>query len=245
MRHLTPGCISLGLALLAAPNALGAEAKWTHGRSACEADTRQLFAAIAAVDRAPLVQAWEYALQDVDSLASLSCASDAAATEVGTHLRLLQEQLLPGLRAAGCDAGEAPREQKLVLIREATARMHGSESFFEGTLDRVDELQRKVAQQIPEGGVPFDDCRAKAQRGWARARASINKLSCEFSAALERMEAFRDPTSVAAFECAAPQVASAADTASATAAAVVVPPSPTGGGYVPFTGAEQAREPQK
>jgi hypothetical protein len=223
------------LPLLLNPLSVRAESasKWTKGLSVCDPVQRQLVDT-AAVDRRAFEQAIEYAVQDADSLAELGCFPEAAAAaaEFSARLRVLQADVLPGVKAASC---EAPGRKDGRLAGATALRMRGTESFFVEAFGASDGFQRQIATQIPAEGLPFDDCRAKAQRGWARVRASLNKLSCEVSAAVDRLESMRDRTDQASLECPAPS-ALAQVQANDAAAAMVVSPSGNGG-YQAFPGA--------
>lgn len=251
MRHLLPTALLVGLLAPALAQAETAR-KWTHGRSSCDPVAGQLddSGAPAAVDRQPLERAWEYAVADVESLSSLDCFPEAGKTAArfAATLQSLEGGILPGVGATRCDPAAGKTELlRLAMVRDSAGRMSGSESFFEDALDRVDQLEKQIAAAIPAEGVPFDDCRAKAQRGWARSRASLNRLSCEVSASLDRMEAFREraeQSGLASLACApqpaAPAVAQRAP-ASADAGAVLLAAPSGNGGYQAFPGADSAQ----
>lgn len=172
--------------------------------------SRQLRDSAATVDSQSLEQALEYAAQDLESVKNLRCfpAAVETAEEFTKKLRGLSGAVLPGVRATACDAGAA--DQRLAKVGDSVRHLQGAEEFFETALKRVDITADQIRGAIPAGGVAFDDCRAKAQRGWARARASINKLSCEFAASLDRLDTYQRHAARAglgALSCAAPAAA--------------------------------------
>ncbi|MGZ3656184.1 MAG: hypothetical protein ACXVB9_16830 [Bdellovibrionota bacterium] len=239
MRH--PALLMPILALLFAPPAKADSEltrKWTQGRSSCDPAGRQILDTSVPnpVDHSALDLSWDYSIQDAETLSSLQCYPEAAkaAAELVTTFRALNEEVLPGINATSCTAGA--KADRLSRVREAEAKMRAAESLFSRALDRADEEEKQISAANPVG-LPFDDCRAKAQRGWASARQAFNKFSCDFSQTIERLETYHEGAELAAGECQAPVVAKAAAPEAPAIPVMAVMPA-ANPAYPAFTGAE-------
>jgi hypothetical protein len=196
----------IALLLLASLKAHAEPAKkWTRGRSVCDPAARQLVDGGVAnpVEHKSLSQAWDYAQADAEVLANLQCFPQAAASAAvfAANLRAVQAGVMPGLEATSCGAGSAP--ERLARVRDSLSRMHAYEEFFASALDKYDSVGVEISSANP-AGLAFDDCRSKAARSWASVRLSLNKLSCELSGALNRLDSFRERAEVGGLACAAP-----------------------------------------
>jgi hypothetical protein len=202
MRH--PTLIALLFTFASSAALAGPAKKWTQGRSVCDSAVRQLVDGAVAnpVEHKSLSQAWDYALADADVLAGLQCFPQAAASAAAfaANLRAVQTGVMPGLEATSCGSGTGL--ERLARVRDSLSRMRASEEFFAAALDKYDSVGAEINSSNPSG-LSFDDCRSKAQRSWASARLSLNKLSCELSGALDQLDSFRERAEVAGLACAA------------------------------------------
>lgn len=183
------------LALLASPEQGSAAETWTHGRSSCDSPGQTVFefGKGGVEEIKSMEQAWEYAQQDVERVAELECyqVAQQEARSLGSDLRRLEKELMPKIRSLSCSVDSQNGLTRMVRMRESSSRIQLEEPVFEKSLVEAEKFSNMINLDLAKQSIGFDDCRSKAQRGWARARVSLNKLSCEIKRSMQRIEAVR------------------------------------------------------